>query len=92
LTTILSTQKTNRAPLKSAIKMVVNSDIVGLDLETTGRDPRKDRIRLVQVSDGIKTYVIDAFKVKPAVTDRGAGRLSRRGDNARRVFRVGLYI
>jgi len=43
--------------------LVEASKIVGLDIETTGLNPRKDKIRLVQVSDGDKTYIVDAFKV-----------------------------
>jgi DNA polymerase I len=36
---------------------------VGLDVETTGLDPRVDRLRLVQVAIPERTYVIDAFAV-----------------------------
>jgi len=42
--------------------MVENASVVALDLETTGLDPHRDKIRLVQVSDGEKIFVIDAFK------------------------------
>jgi DNA polymerase-1 len=48
-----------------------NSKIVGLDLETTGLDPGRDRIRLLSLStdtvgDGRFTYLVDAFRVDPA--------------------------
>jgi DNA polymerase I len=42
--------------------MVENGEVVALDLETTGLDPRGADIRLVQVSDGEQIYVIDLFK------------------------------
>lgn len=38
------------------------SKLIGLDLETTGLDPRKDRIRLLSVSDGNRTLVMDCFE------------------------------
>jgi DNA polymerase I-like protein with 3'-5' exonuclease and polymerase domains len=52
-----------KARLKDAVALAEASEIVGLDIETTGLNPRKDKIRLVQISDGEKTYVVDAFKV-----------------------------
>jgi DNA polymerase-1 len=36
---------------------------VGLDIETTGRDPRVDRIRLVQFAVPDHVYVVDLFQV-----------------------------
>src|SRR5215208_5769903 len=41
--------------------MVKNSGVVALDLETTGLDPRESEIRLAQISDGEKIFVIDLF-------------------------------
>jgi P4 family phage/plasmid primase-like protien len=38
---------------------------LGIDIETTGLHPRTSRIRLMQVSDGEHTFVIDCFKVDP---------------------------
>src|SRR5215204_2865376 len=57
-----STQKTTNAAVERAVRMVENASVVALDLETTGLDPHRDKIRLVQVSDGEKIFVIDAFK------------------------------
>jgi DNA polymerase I-like protein with 3'-5' exonuclease and polymerase domains len=57
-----STSTRSKAKLADAMALVEASEIVGLDIETTGLNPRRDRIRLVQVSDGKKTYVVDAFK------------------------------
>lgn len=34
---------------------------VGLDVETTGLNPRKDRVRLLQVALGEEVFVVDAF-------------------------------
>ena len=45
-----------------AVRAVENASVVALDLETTGLNPRRDRIRLVQVSDGEKIFVIDLFR------------------------------
>ena len=49
--------------------MVETSNLVALDLETTGLDPRSSEIRLLQVSDGDETYVIDcrSLAVRPLV-------------------------
>src|SRR5215217_2267883 len=42
--------------------MVGAASVVALDLETTGLVARHDKIRLAQVSDGEKIFVIDLFK------------------------------
>src|SRR5829696_2469852 len=42
--------------------MVEREGVVALDLETTGLDPRRSEIRLAQVSDGEKIFIIDLFK------------------------------
>jgi DNA polymerase I len=41
--------------------MIAASDLVALDLETTGLNPHEAALRLVQVSNGNETYVIDAW-------------------------------
>jgi DNA polymerase I-like protein with 3'-5' exonuclease and polymerase domains len=56
-----STRKTSSI-VERAVRMVENAEVVALDLETTGLDPRGADIRLVQVSDGEQIYVIDLFK------------------------------
>jgi DNA polymerase I-like protein with 3'-5' exonuclease and polymerase domains len=49
--------------LDDALAMIENSsEYLALDLETTGLDPRASEIRLVQVSNGEKTYVLDLWK------------------------------
>jgi DNA polymerase-1 len=51
------------------------SALVGLDLETTGLDPRTDRIRLLSLSTARGTYLVDVFRVDPApLFDSLAGR------------------
>jgi DNA polymerase I len=37
--------------------------LIALDLETTGLDPRKDRVRLAQLYDGKEVKILDVFKV-----------------------------
>jgi DNA polymerase I len=56
-----NTQKRSSAVVERAVRMVEAAAIVALDLETTGLDPRTSEIRLAQVSDGEKIFVIDLF-------------------------------
>src|SRR5215208_2422997 len=57
---------TPKAPaLERAIRMVEDADVVAFDIETTGLDPRHSKIRLAQVSDGEKIFVLDLFKRDP---------------------------
>ena len=49
--------------LRDALAMVQSSDLIALDLETTGLDPRGGTIRLAQISNGEETYIIDLWKV-----------------------------
>src|SRR5215207_6080235 len=59
------------AALGRALRTVEASELVALDLETTGLSPRKDRLRLVQVSDGAgNTHVLDAWKRNRTITLR----------------------
>jgi ribonuclease D len=57
-----NTRKTSSTICDRAVRMVENASVVALDLETTGLDPRRAEIRLVQVSDGEKTFVVDHFR------------------------------
>jgi DNA polymerase-1 len=48
-----------------------NTGLVALDLETTGLDPRKDRVRLLSlaldtIDGGRLAYLVDCFRVDPA--------------------------
>ncbi len=41
---------------------------VGVDTETTGLDPARDRVRLVQIAAGDETFVIDLFAFSEPAT------------------------
>src|SRR5215203_2148038 len=62
-----STSTTNTT-LKDVALLVRDADLVALDLEITGLDPRRAEIRLIQISTGEETFVIDC-------RDRGAPEL-----------------
>jgi ribonuclease D len=58
----------NPANLQMVISAIGESGPIGLDIETTGLDPRTDRLRLLSlacdtVDGGTAVYVIDAFAV-----------------------------
>lgn len=40
-----------------------NDEVLGVDTETTGLSPHSDKLRLVQLSNGSETLVIDVFKI-----------------------------
>ncbi|HNP52858.1 MAG TPA: DNA polymerase, partial [Nitrosomonas nitrosa] len=40
-------------------KFAAADQLVGLDIETTGLNPRRDKICLIQLSDGLETVIID---------------------------------
>jgi DNA polymerase-1 len=43
-----------------------SASLIGLDLETTGLDPRADRVRLMCLSLHAITYVVDCFALDPS--------------------------
>jgi DNA polymerase-1 len=62
---------THAADLPRVATAVAASALVGLDIETTGLDPRCDRVRLLSLGwdttdGGTATYVVDCFAVDPA--------------------------
>jgi DNA polymerase-1 len=62
---------THAADLPRVATAVAASALVGLDIETTGLDPRSDRVRLLSLGcdttdGGTVTYVVDCFAVDPA--------------------------
>ena len=65
------------ANLEDIVRVVLDADIVALDLETTGLDPRTSEIRLLQISADDKTFVIDCYKhdVAGLVETLGAARV-----------------
>src|SRR5262249_20355846 len=59
------------APLRAVTAALDNTHRVGLDSETTGLDPRADRVRLLSLScdtidGGPRTYLVDCFAVAPS--------------------------
>lgn len=50
-------------------------DVIALDVETTGLDPYLSELRLVQLSDGQSTYVLDLLPFNKAGTTRTATEL-----------------
>src|SRR5262249_40576213 len=51
--------------LSMVAQAIEDSSRVALDLETTGLDPRHDRIRLLQLGTEHGLYIIDCFAVDP---------------------------
>src|SRR5258708_6187674 len=51
------------ADLTKVIAAVNGSELIGLDTETTGLDPRADRLRLLQLAPDLSrlVYVLDLF-------------------------------
>lgn len=54
---------TTDAGLAAAVAALVGRPAVGLDSETTGLDPRVDRLRLVQIGLPDRAYVVDTWQV-----------------------------
>jgi DNA polymerase I-like protein with 3'-5' exonuclease and polymerase domains len=54
---------TNPADLSTVQTALEESSVVGLDLETTGLDPRADRIRLLTLATERGTWLLDLFSI-----------------------------
>jgi DNA polymerase-1 len=52
---------TSAAELSTVLQAVDESERVGLDIETTGLDPRRDRVRLLQLATARGLFVLDLF-------------------------------
>jgi DNA polymerase I-like protein with 3'-5' exonuclease and polymerase domains len=61
----LSTQKTTDTISRAIAAVEAATGVIGLDLETTGLDPRRDAIRLVTMGTREKVYIVDAFRRDP---------------------------
>jgi DNA polymerase-1 len=59
----LSSDAAELATVETAVR---RSERVALDTETTGLDPRKDRVRLLQLATESDTCLVDCFAVDPA--------------------------
>lgn len=64
---------TSDAALRNVLPELLRAEVVGLDTETTGLDPRSHRPRLVQLAIPGRVYVVDCFRLEP-VMHFGAGR------------------
>jgi hypothetical protein len=51
--------------LESVVDKLELAELVGVDLETTGLNPRADRIRLISLATAEGTWLIDCFEVNP---------------------------
>jgi DNA polymerase-1 len=49
--------------LATLLQALDESELVGVDCETTGLDPRTDRVRLLSLATDRGTYLVDAFQV-----------------------------
>jgi hypothetical protein len=57
---------TTQDQLAEVIADLKDADLLALDLETTGLDPRKDSIRLFSIATNDATYIVDCRSVDPA--------------------------
>ena len=53
------------ADLTAVLNAVEESALIGLDTETTGLDPREDRLRLLSLGTERGTWLVDCFAVDP---------------------------
>jgi len=55
---------TEAGGLEAVVDELARASVVGVDVETTGLDPRDGRLRLLQLATPQKTFVVDAFSVR----------------------------
>lgn len=53
---------TNDSEFSDALSILKMSKAIGVDTETSGLDPYKNNVRLIQLSDGVNTFLIDVWK------------------------------
>src|ERR1051325_2907098 len=46
------------------MQAVANQTALGIDTETTGLDPMRSRVRLLQISTRERNFVVDLFKIE----------------------------
>jgi hypothetical protein len=56
---------TSAEQLESVATEIWQAEILALDLETTGLNPRKDMVRLISLTTAQTTWLIDCFEVDP---------------------------
>jgi DNA polymerase I-like protein with 3'-5' exonuclease and polymerase domains len=58
---------TTPADVEAALPALIAAPALGIDVETTGLDPLRDRLRLVQLATPTHTYLLDCFQCDPRV-------------------------
>jgi DNA polymerase I len=48
--------------LERALELLGNQDVIGVDTETTGLDPYRSRLRLIQLGTRERSFIIDLFR------------------------------
>jgi hypothetical protein len=56
---------TTEHELRSVTEQIRSAEVIGIDLETTGLNPRMDRVRLISLSTAEGSWLIDCFEVDP---------------------------
>ena len=56
---------TTEHELRSVTDEIHSAEVIGIDVETTGLNPRADRVRLIFLSTAEGSWLIDCFKVDP---------------------------
>jgi DNA polymerase I-like protein with 3'-5' exonuclease and polymerase domains len=54
---------TTEEDLQAIVPKIQEAEVVAFDLETTGLDPRRDRIRLLSLAADSGTWIVDTFSV-----------------------------
>ncbi len=63
--------------LAAVVPDLLTAPIIGLDTETTGLDPLKDQLRLIQLATPTQTVVVDAFTCRLRCSPRSFLRRGR---------------
>ncbi len=56
---------TTEHELRSVTDEIRSAEVIGIDVETTGLNPRTDKVRLISLSTAEGSWLIDCFKVDP---------------------------
>lgn len=56
---------TTTAALEELISTIAKESVIGIDTETTGLDPHRSRVRLLQIATSGGAFVIDLFQFNP---------------------------
>lgn len=58
-------EKPGISTLRETLRLVNRAEVLAIDLETTGLDPRRHYVRLITIHDGKRTCVFDCFRDEP---------------------------